>query len=129
MVGDVLKAQGKLDEALKAYRDGLAIRERLAAADRSNTQWQRDLSISYEKVGDVLVAQGKLEEALKAYRDGLAIVQRLVFLSPNNKQFRDDLNSVIDRIGNIAYNSISSRNFRHCFGSCRSDYSRWRPTR
>jgi hypothetical protein len=31
-VGDVLVAQGKLDEALKAYRDGLAIRERLAAA-------------------------------------------------------------------------------------------------
>ena len=66
-------AQGKLDEALKAYRDGLAIAERLAAADRSNTQWQRDLSVSYDKVGDVLVAQGKLDEALKAYRDGLAI--------------------------------------------------------
>jgi hypothetical protein len=29
----VLVAQGKLDEALKAYRDGLAIRERLAAVD------------------------------------------------------------------------------------------------
>jgi hypothetical protein len=40
-VGDVLVAQGKLDEALKAYRDGLAIRERLAAADRSNNRWQR----------------------------------------------------------------------------------------
>jgi predicted negative regulator of RcsB-dependent stress response len=37
-VGDVLVAQGKLEEALKAYHDGLAIRERLAAADRSNTK-------------------------------------------------------------------------------------------
>ena len=36
-IGDVLLAQGKLDEALKAYRDSLAIRERLAAADPSNT--------------------------------------------------------------------------------------------
>jgi hypothetical protein len=51
-------AQGKLDEALKAYRDSLAIAERLAAADRSNTQWQRDLYVSNGKVGDVLVAQG-----------------------------------------------------------------------
>jgi tetratricopeptide (TPR) repeat protein len=58
---------------LKAYRDGLAIRERLAAADPSNTQWQRDMSASYGRVGDVLVAQGKLDEALKAYRDALAI--------------------------------------------------------
>jgi hypothetical protein len=39
-------AQGKLDEALKSYRDSLAIAERLAAADPSNTRWQRDLSIS-----------------------------------------------------------------------------------
>jgi hypothetical protein len=53
----VLVAQGKLDEALKAYRESLAIRERLAAADRSNTEWQRGLSISYNNVGDVLKAQ------------------------------------------------------------------------
>ena len=81
-VGDVLVAQGKLEEALKAYRDSLAIAERLAAADRSNTQWQRDLSVSYDKIGDVLVAQGKLEEALKAYRDSLAIRERLAAADP-----------------------------------------------
>jgi hypothetical protein len=31
-VGDELLAQGKLEEALKSYRDSLAIRERVAAA-------------------------------------------------------------------------------------------------
>ena len=70
-------AQGKLEEALKAYRDALAITERLAAADRSNTEWQSDLSISYNMVGNVLLEQGKLEEALKDYRYLLAIAQRL----------------------------------------------------
>ena len=59
--------------ALKAFRDGLAIAERLAKADPQNAGWQRDLSVSYDKVGDVLVAQGQLEGALKAFRDGLAI--------------------------------------------------------
>ena len=44
-----------------------AVRERLAAADPSNTLWQRDLSLSYHKVGDWLVAQGKLDEALGAW--------------------------------------------------------------
>jgi tetratricopeptide (TPR) repeat protein len=87
-VGDVLVAQGKLDDALMAYRDGLAIRERFATADRSNTQWQSDLAVSYVRVGDgdpcprcgvpmeihehtsvdTLMRQGKLDEALKAYR-------------------------------------------------------------
>ena len=72
-IGDVLVAQGKLDEALKSYRDSLAIIERLAASDRSNTDWQRDLVVSYNSIGDMLVAQGKLDEALKSYRDSLAI--------------------------------------------------------
>ncbi len=46
-VGDVLEAQGKLDEALKAFRDSPdSLADGLAAADRRNTQWQRDLSVS-----------------------------------------------------------------------------------
>jgi hypothetical protein len=39
-VGNVLMAQGKLSEALQAYRDSLAIRERLAKADPGNAGWQ-----------------------------------------------------------------------------------------
>ena len=100
-VGDVLVAQGKLDEALKAYRDGLAIGERLAAADRSNTQWQRDLSVSYDKVGDVLVAQGKLDEALKAYRDSLAIAERLAAADRSNTQWQRDLSVSYNKVGDV----------------------------
>ena len=80
--GDTYQTLGDLEQALKAYRDSLAIAERLAAADRSDSEWQRDLSISYEVVGDVLVAQGKLDEALKAYRDSLAIRERLAAADP-----------------------------------------------
>jgi hypothetical protein len=55
-----LRPQGKLDEALTAYRYGLAIVERLAAADRSDTKRQRDLSSLSNGVGNVVMAQGKL---------------------------------------------------------------------
>ena len=54
--------------ALAAYRKGLAIREALAARDPANTEWQRDLSVSHDKIGDVLVAQGDGPGALAAYR-------------------------------------------------------------
>jgi tetratricopeptide (TPR) repeat protein len=40
-------AQGDLAGALKSYRDGLAIAERLAQSDPGNAGWQRDLSVSY----------------------------------------------------------------------------------
>ena len=69
----MLVAQGKLADALAAYQASLAIAERLAKADADNTEWQRDLSVSHDKIGDVLGAQGKLADALAAFQAALAI--------------------------------------------------------
>ena len=55
---------------------GISLFERLAKSDAGNAGWQRDLSVSYNKIGDVLVAQGALGEALKSYRDSHAIFER-----------------------------------------------------
>lgn len=44
--GDLLASQGDLAGAMEAYRAGMAIAQRLAAADPSNTGLQRDLSVS-----------------------------------------------------------------------------------
>ncbi len=85
-VGDVLVAQGNLPEALKTFRDGLAIRDRLAKSDPGNAGWQRDLSVSYDRVGDVLVAQGNLPEALKTFRDGLAICRPAGEIRPRQRR-------------------------------------------
>jgi hypothetical protein len=52
-VGDVLVAQGNLPEALKSFRDGLAIRDRLAQADPGNAGWQRDLIVSCVKLAGI----------------------------------------------------------------------------
>ena len=92
---------GKLEEALKAYRDGLAIRERFAVADPSNAQWRRGLSVSYERIGGVLEAQGKLEEALEAYRDSLAIRGRLAAADRSNARWQSDLSVAYNRVGEM----------------------------
>jgi len=64
----VQEAQGDLAGALKSYNDSLAIVARLAKSDPGNAEWQRDLSVSYNKVGDVQKAQGDLTGALKSYQ-------------------------------------------------------------
>ena len=51
----------------KAYSDSFATRERLAKADPGNAGWQRDLSVSLNKLGNVLQAQGNLVDALHRY--------------------------------------------------------------
>jgi tetratricopeptide (TPR) repeat protein len=114
-VGGVLVAQGKLDEALKSYRDSLAIIERLTASDRSNTGWQLDLAEAYVRIGDVLARQGKLDEALKSYRDSLAIIERLADSDRSNTGWQRDLQSSTDRIGGLARMFVLARNFRTAF--------------
>jgi tetratricopeptide (TPR) repeat protein len=100
-LGDVLVAQGKLDEALKSYGDSLAIRERRAASNRGNSLWQRDLSVSYDRLGDILVRQGKLDEALKSYRDSLAIAEHLAASDRTNTVWQRDLSLSYDSIADV----------------------------
>ena len=90
-IGDVLRAQGKLDEALAAFRADLAISERLAAADPGNTRWQRDLAVSYNKIGDVLAGAGRRDEALAEYRKSLDICEKLVATDRANTLWQTDL--------------------------------------
>ena len=75
--------QGDLAAALRACRDSLAIGERLAERDQSNTQWQRHLALSYDHAALVLAGQGNLAGALDEFRKGQAIIARLKKQSPN----------------------------------------------
>src|SRR5216684_233628 len=100
-LGDIGIARGNLAEALKTFRDGLGIAERLAQSDPGNAGWQRDLSVSYNEIGDVLVAQGNLPEALKSFRDGLGIAERLAQSDPGNAGWQRDLSACYDRVGNV----------------------------
>ena len=92
---------GRREEALAAYRRSLAIAEKLAAADPGNTEWQRDLSVSHDRIGDVLVAAGRREEALAAYRRSLAIREKLAAADPGNTEWQRDLSVSHDRIGDV----------------------------
>jgi tetratricopeptide (TPR) repeat protein len=100
-IGDVLEAQGNLSEALKSFRDGLAIADRLARASPDNAGPQRELSVSYDRIGDVLVAQGNLPEALKSFRESFAIAKRLAQSDPGNARWQRDLSISFDHIGDV----------------------------
>ena len=100
-VGDFLIAQGTLAEALKSYRDALAIADRLTKVDPENAGWQHDLSLSYSKVGDVLMTQGNFAEAQKSYQDSLAVADRLAKVAPQNAYLQRDLAISQGRVANV----------------------------
>src|SRR5260370_76337 len=60
-------------------------------ADPGNAGWQRDLSVSHNKIGDVLSAQGDLTAALAAYLASLDISQGLAAADPGNAGWQRDL--------------------------------------
>jgi hypothetical protein len=73
----------------------------LAKADPTNTGWQRDLSVSYDRIGDLLVAAGNLGDAVKFYRDGLAIRERVTNAGPTNAGWQRDLSVSYDKLGDL----------------------------
>jgi tetratricopeptide (TPR) repeat protein len=90
-IGDVLQRQGDLTGATDPYRAGMAIAERLAASDRDNADWQRDLPFSHATLGDVLTEADDRKAALTHYRAALAIDEYLAAADPRNAQTPRDL--------------------------------------
>src|SRR5260221_664305 len=101
-LGDVLVLQGKLQEAMDVYRQGLATAKRLTEQDKSNASWQRELAASYEKIGDVLRTQGKLPEAFDVYQQELAIAKRLAAQDESNADWQRDLSVSYEKVGGVA---------------------------
>jgi tetratricopeptide (TPR) repeat protein len=99
--GDRLLAQGDLARALKAYREELAISQRLVVSDPSNAMWQRDLSLSHHKLGDVMQAQGDRSGALKTYRECQTILERLAVSDPSNAMWQRDLSLSQEKVGEV----------------------------
>jgi len=79
----------------------VAIAERLAGQDKSNSASQRDLAWDYPKVGDVLLAQGKLSEALDAYQQGISVAKSLAELDKSNPGWQQDLSWDYAKVGDV----------------------------
>jgi len=85
-----LSAQGRLDEALSAYRACLSIFERLAASDGSNAGWQRDVAVTCLRIGAISEQMRDAADAGGWYAKAEPIIRRLTALDPTNAQWRSD---------------------------------------
>jgi len=64
------------------------IARRLPPEDPENTLWQRDVSLSLDRIGDILVSGGDRDGALKAYQESRMIGLVLVRIDPGNAQWQ-----------------------------------------
>src|SRR5215472_6894926 len=87
--------------ALAAYEESLAIMRKLAASDPDNAVWQRDVSVSLEKVGDLGLAAGDRAGALAAYEESLAIRRKLSATDPDNAVWQRDVSVSLEKVGDV----------------------------
>src|SRR5262249_46459748 len=97
--GAVQLAAGARAQALASYEDGLAILRAQIAADPDNPIWQRDVTLSLDRIGDVRLAVGDRAGALAAYEEGLAIRRKLAAADPGNTEWQSNLAASLDRMG------------------------------
>lgn len=90
-VGDILNAQGKREEALARYNQGLTIAQTIARQDPSNILRQRHLSSTYQRLGYVQAVLGKTDDALTSYRASAAPLEELSRAYPKNYSWEEEL--------------------------------------
>jgi tetratricopeptide (TPR) repeat protein len=101
MLGDVLVAKGEPEAALAAYEEARRDAEALAEREPDNPVWQRDLSITHDRIVDMLLARGQLDLALESCRKSLAITEALAAHSPGDTGRQRDLSVAHERLGEM----------------------------
>jgi tetratricopeptide (TPR) repeat protein len=97
-----LMASGDLGAAKRLLEAAYGHDLTRAAADPANTQWQRDLSVSHNRLGNLAVTAGDLTAARTAYQGSLDIAARLTAADPANTQWQRDLSISHTNLGGLA---------------------------
>ena len=105
ILGDMRLRRGRIEQTREAYTVALSIAQELVSKEPDNTEWQRDLSVSYIKVADIL-RRSDPAAALDNYQASLKIAQDLARREPDNTEWQRDLS--------VCYNNVADM-------LCRSD--------
>jgi tetratricopeptide (TPR) repeat protein len=88
---DALRQLGATRKAFERYQEAMTILKSRVEAEPDRADYQRDLSVSYNKLGDLLQALGQGEAARQYYQQTLEIRQRLVAAEPDRADYQWDL--------------------------------------
>jgi tetratricopeptide (TPR) repeat protein len=102
LCGDLAVVQGDLAGAMRYFTESQTIAEHLSASDPANAVWQREFSVSLNKLGDLAVTQGNLSGALRYFTQAKAIAERLAASDPTNAEWQRDRIISFERLGHIA---------------------------
>ena len=98
-LGQITDEIGDKQDALHAYEESLAIRDRLARANPSSTAFQSALAQSHDNIGALQSEMGRAAEALASDQHARAIWERLAQENPTFTDYRKGLAISYNNIG------------------------------
>jgi eukaryotic-like serine/threonine-protein kinase len=104
-LGVTLQELGNRADALRAYREALAVWEPLADTYPSSTELQNDLAAGYFKLGSLNRELGQPDEALALHRRSLAIQEKLARNQPATFQSQNQFAESHDAIAVVLQES------------------------
>jgi tetratricopeptide (TPR) repeat protein len=114
-IGFVAWRQGRLDDAetwLTRYRDSAL---KLAAMDRSNFDWQREVAYGHHNLAVLDQSRGRIKEAERALRAELDLYRDWVNAHPSDTGLRSEAATVASWLGSLALREGSLKEARMLF--------------
>jgi len=114
----IAQLRGDYPAAEDRYRQSLtgAPGDLVAAAEPGNTTYQRDVSVSYERLADLARQAGQGEQAQALYRQALTIREALAAAEPGNTTYQRDVSISYERLGVLAADAEDVGEAERCFG-------------
>ncbi len=100
-LGQIHKAMGHMEEALKYFESFNQLERELYEANPQKESLKENLVISYAILGEVHLAMGNMEEALKYFEKDIGLTKELYKANPQNESLKNGLASSYQRLGHI----------------------------
>jgi serine/threonine protein kinase/Tfp pilus assembly protein PilF len=92
---------GRFADAEQAFRQALAIKEKLAATFPSIPKYRQDLAASFNNLGTVLASLKRLDDAQAAYHKAIQLYERLAADSPAGTPYAVELAGTYANLGRL----------------------------
>ncbi len=106
---------GSTQKALDYYAKALAISEQLAQQDSQNSQAQRDLLVSFNKLANAQLQLGDTQKALDYYARALTIGEQLTQQDPQDSQAQRDLSVSFEKLADVQLQLGDTKKALDCY--------------
>jgi tetratricopeptide (TPR) repeat protein len=121
IVGEILTAQGRFDEAERLLLGSLEVRAAIYTENPSSTDAVRDGAIALERAADLMVRRGRPEDAdraLAGYRRSLEMSEQLLQAAPQSVQALRDLSVSLEKLGSCLAERGQGAEALTCYERC-----------